>query len=238
MAMPTETSLAGLAKLLSSSFTIDEFRQWIVAHIEPELLHELPASSTSAQFFLEVVTLFQRRGGINRAFFSALARARPGRKSEIVDVRSRFDLDKASKRTPTRSVKRSKAAGVSASVPVLVRTAAPAPTHEEVLTKKLEQSLKDFSRAGNAAEADDEWKPVLSWWKEWGPSFQDKLTADEYQQLSGTTRSPKRRTTRIGTKTFTLGESVEDRVTEVRSTLKGLVNKYKPVKPKRLRGGA
>lgn len=236
MAMPTETPLAALAKLLSSSFTIDEYRQWIVAHIEPELLHDLPASSTSAQFFLEVVTLFQRRGGINKAFFSALARARPGRKTEIAGMRSRFDLDTASKRTPTRSVRSSKTAGTTASVPV--RTAGPAPTHEEVLTKKLEQSLKDFSRAGNAAEADDEWKPIMSWWKEWGPSFQGKLTDDEYQQLSGTTHAPTRRTTRVGRKTISVGESIEDRVAEVRSTLKGLVNKYKPVKPKRPRGGA
>jgi hypothetical protein len=233
--MPIEAPLAGLATLLNAAFTIEEFQRLVVAHLDPEFLHDLPNSSTPSQFFLAVVTLLQRRGGIDKKFFSTLVKARPRRKTEIDDVRSRFGLDTASKAKPTRSVKSSRT--VTPALPP-VHKAAPAPSREEVLMAKLGQALKAFSKAGNNAEADDEWKPVVSWWKEWGPSFQVMLTTDEYEQISGTTRAPKRRVKIYGKNAYTSGETVEERVAEIRSTLKGYVNKYKPVKSKTPRGAA
>ena len=90
-------------------------------------------------------------------------------------------------------------------------------------------ALGGLTRAATKAKKEADWQPIKGWWQEWEPTFEAFMKPDEYQRMAKVVRPPPEREGMMTSrgKWLPLDDDPLPKVlAQIRSTLKGLINKY------------
>lgn len=87
-----ETRMEALYVLVLELFSVEEFRRWLRYSPDADILVELPGASVpDSKFVEETLASLERRGLIDRMFFTRMITARKRKEAAITEVAARWD---------------------------------------------------------------------------------------------------------------------------------------------------